>query len=85
MKIYNHFLIVGDFNSEMTESFMENFCGTYHLHNLIKDSACFKNPDKPSSTDLLLTNFPKSFLKSQTLKTGLSDFHRLTLTILKVY
>ena len=37
MKIYDNFLIVGDFNSEMTESAMENFCGTYHLHNLIKD------------------------------------------------
>ena len=36
MKIYDTFLIAGDFNSEMTESAMENFCGTYHLHNLIK-------------------------------------------------
>ena len=38
MKIYDNFLIVGDFNSEKTESAMENFCGTYGLHNLIKDS-----------------------------------------------
>ena len=36
MKIYDTFLIAGDFNSEMTESAMENFCDTYHLHNLIK-------------------------------------------------
>ena len=42
MKIYDNFLIVGDFNSEMTESAMKNFCGTYHLHNLIKDPTCFK-------------------------------------------
>ena len=35
IEIYDNFLIVGDFNSEMTESAMENFCGTYHLHNLI--------------------------------------------------
>ena len=85
MKIYDNFLIVGDFNSEMTESAMKNFCGTYHLHNLIKDPTCFKNPDKPSCIDLLLTNFPKSFLKSQTLETGLSDFHKLTLTFLKIH
>ena len=85
MKIWNNFLIVGDINSEMTESAMENFCGTYHLHNLIKDPICFKNPDKPSRIDLLLTNFPKSFLKSQTLETGLSDFHKLTLTVLKIH
>ena len=61
------------------------FCGTYHLHNLIKDPTCFKNPDKPSCIDLLLTNFPKSFLKSPTLETGLSDFHKLTLTVLKIH
>ena len=63
MKIYDNFLIAGDFNSEMTESAMEHFCGIYHLHNLIKDPTCFKNPDRPSCTDLLLTNFSKSFLK----------------------
>ena len=48
MKIYDNFLIVGDFNSEMTESAMKNFCGTYHLHNFIKGRTCFKNPVKPS-------------------------------------
>ena len=84
MKIYDNFLIVGDFNSKITESAMENYCGTYHLDNLIKDSTCFKNHDKPSCIDLILTNFPKSFLFSQTLKTGLSDFRKLTLTTLKI-
>ena len=46
---------------------MRNFWETYHLHNLIKDATCFKNPDKPLCIDLILTNFTKSFLKSQTL------------------
>ena len=75
IKIYDNLLIVGDFNSEMTESAMGNFCGTYHLHNLIKDPTCFENPDQLSCIDFILTNFPKSFLKSQTL---------LTLTVLKI-
>ena len=83
MKICDNFLI--DINSKMTESAMGNFCGTYNLHNLIKDPTCFKNPDKPSCIDLLLTNFPKSFLKSQTLETSLSDFYKLTLTVLKIH
>ena len=85
MTIYDIFLIVGDFNSKMTKSAIENFCGTYHLHNLIKYPTCFKNPDKPSCIDLLLTNFPKSFLKSQSLETGLSDFHKLRLTVFKIH
>ena len=84
MKIYDNFLIVGDFNSEMTESAMENFCGTYHLHNLIKDQTCSKNLYRPLCIDLLLTNFPKLFLKSQTLEIGLSDFYKLMLTVLKI-
>ena len=84
-KICDNFLIVGDFNAAMTESAMKSFCGTYHLHNLIKDPTCFKNLDKPLCIDLLLTNIPKSFLKSQTLETGLSDFHKLMLTVLKIH
>ena len=80
MKIYGNFLIAGG----ITESAMDNFCGIYHLHNLIKDPTCFQNPDKPSCIDLLLTNFPKSFLKSQTLETGLSDLHKLTLIVRKI-
>ena len=63
----------------------KTFCVTYHLHNLIKDPACFKNPDKPSCIALLLTKFSKSFLKSETLETGLWDFHKLTLTVLKTH
>ena len=84
MKIYDNFLIVGDFISEMTESAMKNLCETYYLHNLIKDPTLFKNPDEPSCIDLILKNFPMSFLKSQTLETGLSDFHKLTPVVLKI-
>ena len=85
MKIYDNFLIAGDFSSEMSESAMDNFRGAYHLLDLMKDPTCFKNPNKPSCIDLLPTNFPKSFLKSQTLETGLSDFDKLTLTVLKIH
>ena len=62
-----------------------NFCETYHLHNLIKDPTCSKNLDKPSCIDLILTIFLKSFVKPQTLETALSDFHKLTLTALKIH
>ena len=32
-----------------------------------------------------MTNLPKSFQYAQTIKTGLSDFHELTLTVLKTH
>ena len=79
MEIYNNFFIVGDFSSKITESAMENFCGTYRLYNLIKDPTCFKNLDKPSCIDLLLTNLPNSLLQLQTLEICLSNFYKLTL------
>ena len=41
------------------------------------------NPQKPSSIDLLLTNKPRSFKYSCVIKTGLSDFHKMTVTIMK--
>ena len=69
----------------MIESTSENFCETYHLHNLIKDPACFKNPVKPLCIDLIPTNFSKSSFKSQTLETGLLDFCKSMLTILKIH
>ena len=41
---------------------MEDFCETDHLHTLIKDLLCFKNPDKPSCIDLILTIFRSDVL-----------------------
>ena len=82
---YDNFLIVGDLNSETGESSMHDFCNSYNLHSLYHKSTCYKNPEKPSCIDLFLTNSPKSFQNTQTIETGLYDFHRLVVTILKMY
>ena len=39
---YENFLLLGDFNSDMSESGMINFCDIYNLRNLIKEPTCFK-------------------------------------------
>ena len=85
MSSYCSFLVVGDLNSEISEMAMSQFCEIYNLHNLVKDPTCYKNPSKPTCIDLILTNFPKSFQHTQTIETGLSDFHKLTLTVLKTH
>ena len=56
MTKYDNLLIAGGYNSELSESAMCTFCETYHLHNLVKSPTCFKNPEKPSCLDLILTN-----------------------------
>ena len=82
---YDNFLIVRDLNSETGESSMHDFCNSYNLHSLCHKSTCYKNPEKHSCIDLFLTNSPKSFQNTQTIETGLSDFHKLAVTILKMY
>ena len=62
---------------------MQEFCNVYNLKNLVSEPTCFKNVDNPSCIDLVLTNNSRSFLKSSVVETGLSDFHRLTITIMK--
>ena len=83
MSSYCSFLVVGDLNSEISEMAMSQFCEIYNLHNLVKDPTCYKNPSKPTCIDLILTDFPKSFQHTQTIENGLSDFNKLTLTVLK--
>ena len=64
---------------------MKGFCEVYNLENLIKSPTCFKNPNNPSSIDVILTNKKSSFENSITLESGLSDCHRMTITVLKRY
>ena len=63
---------------------MNNFCSLHNLKNLIKSPTCFKNPDNPICIDLVLTNKHRSFQNTSVIETGLSDFHRLTITVMRV-
>ena len=61
---------------------MNDFCNAYNLSSLIKEPTFYKNPDNPSSIDLTLKNSPRIFQGSCVMETGLSDFHRMTVTIM---
>ena len=60
---YENLLMIGDWNSAVTEEGMANFCETYGLENLIKEPTCFKSCENPSSIDIILTNKKKQFPK----------------------
>ena len=81
---YDNVVILGDFNSEIKEDAMSDFCSLYNLTSLIKVPTCFKNAENPSCIDLILTNRPRSFQNSIAVEIGLSDFHKLTLAILEM-
>ena len=82
---YENFIVIGDFNAEITNNYLEEFCASCSLKNLIKEPTCFKNIDNPRLINHILTNHPKSFHSSSVYETGLSDFHKLTLTVLKTF
>ena len=82
---YENLLLLGDFNSEMSETDMKDFCETYNLTNLITDPTCFKSVDNPSCIDMMLTNRSLCFESSRTVETGLSDCHKMTVTVMKKY
>ena len=59
---------------------MKEFRSLNELKNLINEPTCYKNSEKPTCIDLILTNQPILFQRSAILETGLSDFHLLTIT-----
>ena len=85
MLTYSNFLLLGDLNAEPTNPTVHDFCQVNSCNNLIHENTCFKNPQNPSCIDLMLTNMPKSFQSSLVLEKGLSDFHKMTLTVMKVF
>ena len=82
---YENVLLLGDFNICVDDEAMKNFCSSYCLNSLIKQPACFKNPENPSCVDLILTNKTRSFQSTCVIETGLSDFYRITISVLKMH
>ena len=60
---------------------MQSFCDNYSLKSLIRQPTCYKNFEKPTCIDLILTNMLHSFQSTCVIETGLSDFHVMTLTV----
>ena len=80
---YDKFLLAGDFNTEETNEVLSDFVFEHNVKNLVQEPTCFKSQDNPSCIDLFLTNSPQSFQNTGTIATGLSDFHRMVVTVMK--
>ena len=80
---YERILIMGDFNVEVHDVNMQSFRESYNLSSLIKQPTCYKNDEKPSCIDLILTNNASMFQSTCVIETGLSDFHLMTVTVMR--
>ena len=80
---YDKILLAGDFNAEEEEVILNNFMELYDLKNLVKENTCFKSINYPSCVDLFLTNSSQSFQYTKVISTGISDHHKMIITVLK--
>ena len=81
---YEKVLISGDCNIGIEEQYTKAFCDNCNLTSLIKQPTCYKNPNNPTCIGLILSNTPRSFQISCVIETGRSDFHLMTLTVMKM-
>ena len=54
----------------------------FNLENLVKENTCLKSKRR-ALIDIILTNKLRNFQKTQNFVTGISDCHKLILTILR--
>ena len=50
---YERFIFLGDFNAGTEDSSIKTFDSNFDLTSMISKPACYKNPDKPTSIDLI--------------------------------
>ena len=64
---------------------MKTFGEIYKLRNLIKEPTCFKNLENPTCIALILTNKVLSFKNIYVIETGLSNFHKMMVAVMKMH
>ena len=85
---YDNLLLAGDLNinplrpTPDSSDHLSDLIDTFSLTHLVTGSTCFKS-NKDTLVDLMLTNKPKSFYKSHSFVTGLSDCHKLIVSFLR--
>ena len=81
---YENILIIGDLNINFdnlqmgdTHSHMSDLCDTFSLSNLVNGVTCVKSQ--------MLTNRPKSFYNTSSIETGLSDCHKMIVSVFRAF
>ena len=82
---YDNIMLLVDLNVESSGPVLNGFCNVYHLVSLAKEPTCFKNPYNQSCIDLFCANLQRSFKNTLTIETGISDFYKSVITVMKVF
>ena len=76
---------MGNFNVEPNDATVKHLCQIYGCKTIVKNKTWFKNHINPTCIDLITSSRPKSFQDSDVIKTGLSGFHKMSLTVMKMF
>ena len=82
---YDNTPLLDDYNAELENNFLKEFCHLYEMKSLTRVPTCCENLAYPACIDQMLTNSNWSFQNYCTTKAGLSDFCKMILTLLKIY
>ena len=79
---YDNFLLAGELNVDEVKTGPDSWNhlpdakDVFNLRNMVRKPTCFKSQDG-TLIDLMMTNKPRNFLKSQNFEIRLSDCHKL--------
>ena len=91
---YENIILMDDINVDMSDrnnthtnyDHVQELSDIFNVTNLIKQTTCFTpTAAHPSLIDIILTNRPRLFQSSVAIETGLSDHHKMVLTVLKCH
>ena len=77
-------MLICDFNVKESEPVLAQILHNsfFHAVNIIHQNACYKSINNRNCSDLIISNSP-NFQSASTFCTGLFDFHKLVVTVLK--
>ena len=90
MKCYDNVVRTGDLiidlldPSKDTSDYLSDLLDVFTLRSVVKEPTSLISY-KGSLIDIILTNEPRSFHKTQAFVTGISDFQKLVVTVLRYY
>ena len=83
IKFYERFMLRADFNAEKSEPCLSQFPFEMNPKTIVKEPTCYKSLSNPNCIDLVITNSSSGFQNTKAISTGLSDFHKMVITVLK--
>ena len=80
---YDDFLLPSDLNIYHDDKRLKEFCNSFSLNHIIKTPTCYMGTN-PSSIDRIITNMTSLFMKPCTVEAGISDYHKLIMSICRM-